>query len=421
MKKIVLLVLSILIISFVFSNILDKDIIIQDLKETVFELSKKEFQGRLSGTVGSSKVEKYLYESLGKVGYTPKYFSFELDVAKYNKTPILIYGEKSFDYAYDFEIKIQPGVRYNGKLESEVYVLNKIEDLENIAKNKVIFVKKDLFERISQNPMNMQKLFNPNNKVEGLFIAGDTDFGEFPKMIGVFSNGGYTNQGPFLGSVTEDSFDYIKDNPDQKILIEAYATIEKSNTNNVYTYVENNAEETIIFGAHFDGQGYIPQTYPGAYDNASGASIVLELAKMLKDNKKFNYIFVFFSGEEQYYIGSQKFVQEKEFNIEKTYYVNFDSLGINNINTINIENIKEGNKSLRTKMFIKSKNYDFKTTMSEVVGGDAQAFNDVGITSVQLIQPSKGIMHTLNDKPELLSYEILYEVTKFVYDFFQTF
>lgn len=420
MKKLLLTFLSILIISFVFSDILDKSTLIQNLEKTVYSLSKEEFKGRLSGTNGNSLSEEYLYNSLKEIGYDVNLFTFELDVIKYNKTPIMKYGGKNFDYVYDFDIKVQPGISFNGETNSEVFLLENIEDLNEHFQNKILIVKRELFENISQNSMYMQKLFNPDSNVSGLFISTDTGFGEYPKMVGVF-NSFYSNKGPFLGSISNKTYDYIKNNPGEKLYIKSFATIEKMKSNNIYVHINNNAEKTLIFGAHYDGQGYIPKTYPGAYDNASGVSIVLELSKLFKNNNKYNFMFIFFSGEEQYMVGSQKFLQKMNFDVNNTYYINFDSLGINNINPINIESINGGNKSLRNKMYIKSKKYNFETKLEEVSGGDAQAFSDSGITSVQIIQPSTGIMHTLKDTPENINYEILYNITVFIHDFFKDF
>ena len=413
------MMVSVLIISFVFGNALDKDVIIKNLKDTVFELSKDEYEGRLTGAEGNFLAQKYIQEKLSEMGYDSKLSEFELKVSKYNNTPVMNYGKKIFDYAYDFDIKIQHGVSFNGEIESDVFILEKEEDLNALPKNSVIFVRNTLFQAISSTPMNMQKLFNQDNNIRGLFIAGDTGFGQFPKMIGVITNASYQNKGPFLGSVTNEVFDYIKNNKNKKITIKAFGTVEKMKSNNIYVKVNNEAEETVIFGAHYDGQGSIPSIYKGAYDNASGVSIVLELARLLKNDTKYNYMFALFSGEEQFYIGSQDFVKNHDFDVENTYYVNFDSLGVNDALPLSIENILGGDKSLRTKMYVESKKMGINSVMSEVSGGDAQSFKDIGITSVQLIQPSKGIMHTLKDVPENIDYNFLHDVTKLVYLYFQ--
>ena len=62
-----------------------------------------------------------------------------------------------------------------------------------------------------------------------------------------------------------------------------------------------NKEETIIIGAHYDHLGYgsfgslydgEPAIHNGADDNASGVSILINLANSLKEITDYNYLFI---------------------------------------------------------------------------------------------------------------------------------
>ena len=71
---------------------------------------------------------------------------------------------------------------------------------------------------------------------------------------------------------------------------------------------------TLIIGAHYDSRAKnINNTYaraPGADDNASGVSAVLELSRILSHlDLKYNLQFVLFSGEEQGFWGSKNYVK----------------------------------------------------------------------------------------------------------------
>ena len=76
---------------------------------------------------------------------------------------------------------------------------------------------------------------------------------------------------------------------------------------NVIGYIDNNAETTIVIGAHYDHLGMgdegslyrgEPMIHNGADDNASGVAVMLHLADRLQDgNKNNNYLFIAFSGE----------------------------------------------------------------------------------------------------------------------------
>ncbi len=131
-------------------------------------------------------------------------------------------------------------------------------------------------------------------------------------------------------------------------------TEEKSDTShigrNVIGYINNNAENTVIIGAHYDhlgmgGEGSLyregPAIHNGADDNASGVAVLLDLAKRLGFDSaqrpiKNNYLFIAFSGEEEGLLGSNYFVKNPTINTKKiTYMLNMDMVGrLNAENTL---------------------------------------------------------------------------------------
>src|SRR5690606_15580081 len=125
---------------------------------------------------------------------------------------------------------------------------------------------------------------------------------------------------------------------------EAEFTSEKSDSTetaqNVIAYLDNNAENTVVIGAHYDhlGMGGESSLYRegeeihnGADDNASGVAMMLHLADSLqkKDSpKKNNYLFIAFSGEEEGLLGSNYFVKNPTIDTKKiTYMLNMDMVG----------------------------------------------------------------------------------------------
>jgi aminopeptidase YwaD len=108
---------------------------------------------------------------------------------------------------------------------------------------------------------------------------------------------------------------------------------------NVAGFVNNDAAQTIVFGAHLDHLGYgedhnslhtgKPAIHNGADDNASGVAAVLALAaKANTFSKKYNYLFINFSGEELGLFGSKKFLQQNSNIIPSiNCMINIDMLG----------------------------------------------------------------------------------------------
>lgn len=117
---------------------------------------------------------------------------------------------------------------------------------------------------------------------------------------------------------------------------------EKTRTgHNVIGYINNNAPNTIVLGAHYDHLGYGEDhnslytgsermIHNGADDNASGTAALIELARMIKHSglTNNNYVFIAFSGEELGLFGSKYFVEHPPVGLGSiNYMINMDMVG----------------------------------------------------------------------------------------------
>ena len=107
---------------------------------------------------------------------------------------------------------------------------------------------------------------------------------------------------------------------------------------NVVGYINNNAKNTVVIGAHYDHLGYGSEgslhkgekaIHNGADDNASGVAVMLDLASKLKGvNTTNNYLFIAFSGEEMGLLGSNFFVKNPTIDTKTvSYMINMDMVG----------------------------------------------------------------------------------------------
>ncbi len=108
---------------------------------------------------------------------------------------------------------------------------------------------------------------------------------------------------------------------------------------NVLGYLDNGAATTVIIGAHFDHLGYggegslyegdSPQIHNGADDNASGVTLLLQLAEELGGKYPHNnYLFIAFSGEEKGLWGSNWFTKNPTIDLATVnYMINMDMVG----------------------------------------------------------------------------------------------
>lgn len=96
-------------------------------------------------------------------------------------------------------------------------------------------------------------------------------------------------------------------------------------------YADNT--QSIVIGAHYDhlGTNLNGQFYPGANDNASGTSVVMEIARVLSGSillSRIDIIFIAFTGEEQGLYGSKYYVEHPLHPIsDMMAMINLDMVG----------------------------------------------------------------------------------------------
>ncbi len=108
---------------------------------------------------------------------------------------------------------------------------------------------------------------------------------------------------------------------------------------NVVGWINNEAAQTVIIGAHYDHLGYgggtsrsdgTPKIHNGADDNASGVAAVIELASWINNRnlRNKNYIFIAFSAEEKGLVGSKHFAALEAIDSSTVFcMLNFDMIG----------------------------------------------------------------------------------------------
>ncbi len=109
--------------------------------------------------------------------------------------------------------------------------------------------------------------------------------------------------------------------------------IEKHVARNVIAYIEGatHPDSFVVITAHYDHLGSLGKKhyFPGANDNASGVSMLLELAHHYSINRPAcSIVFIAFAGEESGLIGSSFFVRKPTFDLKAIrFLINLDLLG----------------------------------------------------------------------------------------------
>lgn len=196
---------------------------------------------------------------------------------------------------------------------------------------------------------------------------------------------------------------------------------------NVIGFISNNAENTIIIGAHFDHLGYGAEgslyrgeqaaIHNGADDNASGVSVLLNLASKLKNtNTRNNYLFIAFSGEEMGLLGSNYFVKNPTFAIKKAnYMINMDMVGRLKDSTLAVYGV---GTSPILKQTLKAHNNKFKLIEKEsgVGPSDHTSFYNADIPVLHFFTGQHEDYHKPSDDADKLNIEGMQTISNYIFD-----
>jgi Zn-dependent M28 family amino/carboxypeptidase len=214
-------------------------------------------------------------------------------------------------------------------------------------------------------------------------------------------------------------------NPHAKVPVDTSVAIVGKN---VIGFMDNGAPTTVIIGAHYDHLGYgaegslyegtEPQIHNGADDNASGVTVLLQLAESL--NGKYannNYLFISFSGEEKGLWGSSWFTKNPTIDLATVnYMLNMDMVG-------RLGDDRElavyGTGTSPTWMPVleeiaKERNIDMKSKPSGVGPSDHTSFYLKDMPVLHFFTGQHDDYHKPSDDADKIDYEGLQEVHDFI-------
>lgn len=178
-------------------------------------------------------------------------------------------------------------------------------------------------------------------------------------------------------------------------------------------------KELILIGAHRDHFGLqAGLLFPGADDNASGTSVMLELARMLSQSPtapKRTILLVSFDGEERGLLGSTLYVSHPVFPLDRTVaMINLDHLGVGDGKlTVGVTRM---DKTLAQQAADQAGLHDNIQMYGYFPGGDHVPFFEAGVPTVTVV--SSGIhphFHQPSDNLESIQPESLATATKFLF------
>lgn len=195
---------------------------------------------------------------------------------------------------------------------------------------------------------------------------------------------------------------------------------------NVIGFMDNNAETTIVIGAHYDhlgmgGEGSLYRgeskaIHNGADDNASGVAVMLNLVKVLQNkNTHNNYLFISFSGEELGLLGSNYFVKNPTINLENiNYMINMDMVGrLNEEKVLAVFGV--GTSPIFSQTLFSNKT-DFSITEKEsgVGPSDHTSFYLMDLPVLHFFTGQHEDYHKPGDDIEKLNFEGMEDITQYI-------
>ena len=217
-----------------------------------------------------------------------------------------------------------------------------------------------------------------------------------------------------------------KTDPHQEVSYTVEGNDSTITATNVIAFMDNNASNTVIIGAHFDHLGYgaegslyrgeEKEIHNGADDNASGVAVMLNLASKLKNKDKGNnYLFIAFSGEEMGLLGSNYFTKNATIDLSKAnYMLNMDMVGrLKPDSTLAVYGV--GTSPL-LKQVVNTSNTKFKIIEKESGTGpsDHTSFYNSDIPVLHFFTGQHEDYHKPSDDSEKLNYEGMEAISDYI-------
>lgn len=317
----------------------------EKLQKHISIIASDSFEGRRTGTPGELLAADYIKSQFIVNGIKPKgnnetYFqTFDINEG-------IKYEESSFFYINDN--LLQAGKDFYPLNQSNNAEANEVVAPILKDHNTIWFL--DLKEELKKNETNPHYDISPyiNDRIKHVEQAGATGLlvintSKQEDNLAFDAKGKKaTATIPVIYLSKEIVKKYLKDaNTAIEVKFKIDIQEKKRVGTNVLAYIDNQADKTIIIGAHYDHLGYgedknslyagkEKMIHNGADDNASGVAALIELSRILKavQYTNNNYLFIAFSGEELGLYGSKYFTENPTIAIDKAnYMVNMDMIG----------------------------------------------------------------------------------------------
>ncbi len=416
-----------------------------NLLEVIEELSSDIYQGRLVGTKGNERAMDYVINRFidNQVDFNEiigDYVQDYYQLVNMNESEMLVEilnhddeaTTRFIPYENYREALFYPECDNNVEGIAEMILITNVDQLKNnteMLKDKFLIIHKSLITS-----SNLYELFKYADNADAIGIGFNRD----NKYNDIY----YVKSRSMTKEVHINGFDYENgiacfyfDDPSMSVLESACENnykihfdlnfqMERVKTGNIIAEIKGNpGNETIIVGAHLDhiGSNNEGVFYPGALDNASGISTLIETARIVKNSKetpKKNIVFIAFNGEEVGLIGSRNYTMDPVYDLDSTEMINLDMVGSERVGTLSIESGGYASNDLRDDLIEIADDNDMENDFGENGGSDHVNFAIGGAEAVMLINYDLSDIHTpLDTVSRNIDIEYLKEIVDLILEY----
>ena len=324
------------------------------LKKHVEILASDEFEGRETGQPGEVKAAEYIENEFANIGLMPlgdeqSYFqSFDFLAGKsFEGTNQLVIGDEQLEQGESyFPMNFSGNGEVEGKLVSVGFGIQAPElELDEYSKAVDLEGNIALMDVSSPDGIHPHSKYSAYHDLRNRCIKAQ----ELGASAVVLVNQGEMADDPrknYTRKMTRIEIPVVflsnAENVEggQTTSIAVSMEDKYNQGKNVIGFLDNGKDSTVIFGAHYDHLGYggdgslyrgkDSEIHNGADDNASGTSIIIELARYYKSQEKSttNFLFIGFSGEEKGLLGSNHYAKNPTIELSSTrFMINLDMVG----------------------------------------------------------------------------------------------
>lgn len=343
------------------------------IMSTIKELSSEKYAGRLAGSEENKLAEDYIANYFEQIGLqkAKSLDSYKQTYKQYtminNSIPILQIVDNGGTVVKDYVLPENfiynswlDRSSMNGEITAEGLLVKSKEELKNVKDKldgKVLLLSKEVKAEYGGTRNIMMDVMGYG--VKGVILEVSPGSQDYPfKNLTIYpfaTNKSYydNEKGPLFLSVEDTAFKEITNNVMLGNLIHLkadYSPTEVEPSNIIGVIPGSDAKlknQYIIISAHMDSVGNnMNGTYNGgALDNTSGVATLMEIAKVIKEDKKQpkkTIIFIAFNGRNEDLQGSNNFVKNPIFPIKKdnTVVINLDMIGSKTVLPLTLVNYK---------------------------------------------------------------------------------